>query len=474
MCPSIDNHALRPHITRPHTQKTACLVTLTERARRKPLGLSPGGEACLPWLQPQVLVLYRIGVARWEYVHVSEQTTCRTTYQEKLRPTPAQGRELEHVMRRCRTLYNTALEQRITLYKQRGISVNRYQQEAELKALRAELPEYAAIHSHVLQDVLARLDKTYQAFFRRVANGEKPGFPRFQGKDRYHSFTYKQYSNGARLDTGYLILSKIGRIAVRWSRPIAGAIKTVTISREADGWYVSFSCAEVPVEPLPLTGRETGIDVGLKVFLITAAGEAVANPRYYRTAERALKKAQQRMSKRKKGSRRRRKAVQVLAKQHQHARRQRSDFHHKTALMLLRQYDVIYVEAIQPANLSRRPAPVQGENGGYEHNGASRKAGLNKSIQDAGWSHFLSILTCKAACAGKRVEAVSPTYTSQDCSGCGKRIHKSLSVRTHVCMNCGLIIDRDENAARNIQWRGQRLRGLAGMPAGMNREPVGL
>ena len=127
-----------------------------------------------------------------------------------------------------------------------------------------------------------------------------------------------------------------------------------------------------------------------------------------------------------------------------------------------------------PANLSRRPEPNPDGNGGSAHNGASRKAGLNKSIQDAGWRQFLSILAYKAACAGKRVEAVNPAYTSQDCSGCGKRMQLSLSVRTHVCTNCGLIVDRDLNAARNIFWRGQRLRGLAGLPAGMNREPAAL
>jgi putative transposase len=322
--------------------------------------------------------------------------------------------------------------------------------------------------------VLARLDKTYQAFFRRVANGEQPGFPRFQGRTRWHSFTYKEYGNGARLDTGYLALSKIGRIAVRWSRPVAGTIKTVTVSKEADGWYVCFSCAEVPIEPLPLTGRETGIDMGLKVFLITADGQPVENPRHYRKAERALKKAQLRVSRRKKGSNRRRKAVQVLARKHQHVQRQRADFHHKTALALVRAYDTIYVEAIQPANLSRRPAPQQDENGNYNHNGASCKAGLNKSIHDAGWNQFLSILAFKAACAGKQVEAVNPAYTSQDCSGCGARPQLSLSVRTHVCTNCGLNLDRDENAARTILWLGQRLRGVAGMPAAMNREPAGL
>jgi len=400
--------------------------------------------------------------------------TVRKTYKEKLRPTPAQEGELELVLWRCRTLYNTALEQRITAWERCHVSVTRYQQEAELKGIRAELPEYAAIHSHVLQDVLARLDKTYQAFFRRVQAGEKPGFPRFQGRHRWHSFTYKAYGNGARLDNGSLVLSKIGRLAVRWSRPLEGTIKTVTVSQEADGWYVCFSCAEVPVRPLPATGRETGIAVGLKVFRITADGEPTANPRYYRKAERALKKAQKRVARRKKGSKRRRKAVALCAKKHQQVRRQRADFHHKTALALVRAYDTIYVEAIQPANLSRRPAPQQDEQGSYQHNGASQKAGLNKSIHDAGWRQFLSIRACKAVCAGKRVEAVSPAYTSQECSGCGERVYKSLSVRTHVCTHCGLILDRDENAAKNILWRGQRLRGVAGMPAALNREPVGL
>ena len=322
--------------------------------------------------------------------------------------------------------------------------------------------------------MLARLDKAYQGFFRRLANGDKPGFPRFQGRTRWHSFTYKAYGNGARLENGFLVLAKLGRIAVRWSRPLRGTPKTVTLSKEADGWYVSFSCAEVPVEPLPLTGKETGIDVGLQVFLSTADGDRVENPRYYRKAERALRKAQQRVARRTKGGQRRAKAAHQCAKQHQHVRRQRQDFHHKTALALVRRYDTIDVEAIQAANLSRRPAPKSDENGGYLHDGAARKGGLNKSMHDAGWASFLSILACKAACAGKRVGAVTPAYTSQDCSGCGTRIQKSLSVRTHGCTHCGLILDRDEHAARNIQWRGQRLRGLAGAPAGTNREPAAL
>jgi putative transposase len=185
-----------------------------------------------------------------------------------------------------------------------------------------------------------------------------------------------------------------------------------------------------------------------------------------------LNKANKRVRRRKKGSTRRAKAAHQCAKKHQHVRRQRSDFHHKTALALLRAYDVIYVEAIQAKNLSRRPAPKQDENGTYEHNGAARKAGLNKSIRDAGWRHFLSILAFKAACAGKRVEAVNPADT-QTCSGCREKMPKDLSVRTHVCTNCRVVMDRDLNAAKNILWLGQSLRGISASAEAANREPVG-
>ncbi len=261
---------------------------------------------------------------------------------------------------------------------------------------------------------------------------------------------------GVRLDDGYLVLSKIGRVAVRWSRPLDGTPKTVTISREADGWYACISCADVPVEPLPPTGRETGIDVGLKVFLVTAAeGGAVENPRHYRRGEEKLAKAQRRVSRRKKGSARRKQAVALLAKAHQHVSRQRRDFHHQTALALLRAYDTISLEDVRVANRQR-----------------NRR--LAKSISDAGWAAFRGILGATAVCAGHRVIAIPPQYTSQDCSGCGERVPKGLSVRTHIYPSCGLALDRDENAARNIQWRGQRLRGVPAMAGALNREPVGL
>jgi putative transposase len=375
--------------------------------------------------------------------------TLRKTFKYKLKPTPEQERELGRVLGLCRHLYNTALEQRIVAYRRCGVTLTCYQQQAELTALKAALPEYAAIHSQVLQDVLARLEKTYQAFFRRVREGQTPGFPRFQGRNRYNSFTYKQFGNGATLDfasdivsdNGFLVLSKIGRIAVRWSRPIEGTPKTITISKEADGWYVCFSCADVPVQPLPAMGQETGIDLGIEAFATLSSGTRIFNPGWYRKAERALKTAQRRVSRRKKGSHRRRKAVNLLAKAHQKVRRQRQDFHHKIALQLVRANDTIYYENLQPANMVKN-----------RH--------LAKSISDAGWGAFLIILAYKAVYAGRRIVAVNPAYTSQTCSGCGAVVSKGLSVRWHSCPDCGTSLHRDHNAAKNIERLGQSLRGV--------------
>jgi putative transposase len=342
------------------------------------------------------------------------------------------------VLWRCRELYNAALEQRITAYQRRRVSISRYEQEAELKAIRAEFPEYEAIHSHVLQDVLARLDWTYQAFFRRVKRGEQAGFPRFKGRNRYHSFTCKEYGNGARLDNGFLVLSKIGRISVHWSRPVEGTPKTITVSKEADGWYVAILCVGVPIQSLPSTGQVTGIDLGLEAFATLADGSRIFTPGCYRNAERYLRRCQRRVARRKQGSHRRRKAVALLAKAHQHIARRRRDFHHKEACKLVQAYDVIYHEDLRVANM------VQNHH-------------LAKSISDAGWSAFLAILAFKAASAGKRVQAVNPAFTSQRCSGpgCGAIVSKGLSVRWRACPECGTSLHRDHNAATNILRLGQ-------------------
>lgn len=394
--------------------------------------------------------------------------TCRQAYKYRLMPTPEQAAKLDWTLWRCCELYNAALQERREAWRMRQVSLTYYDQQNQLPAIKHLRPEYPDIHTHVLQDVVRRLEKAMQAFFRRVKAGEKPGYPRFQSRTRYHSFTYGEYGNGARLDGGILSLSKIGRVVIRLHRPIEGTPKTVTISTEADGWYACLSCANVPIQPLPLTGQETGIDVGLKSFLALVDGTFIENPRHYRKAEKALKHAQRRVSRRQKGSKRRRKAVKLLARNHQKVARQRRDFHQKTALSLVRQYDTIYHEALQTKHLSARPQPRPDGSGGYLPNGARAKAGLNKSMNDAGWNQFLTILSCKAAYAGKRAEAVPPAYTTQNGSGCGERVQKSLSVRTHVCSACGLVLDRDTNAALNILWAGQARQEAVAAAAALN------
>jgi putative transposase len=373
-----------------------------------------------------------------EYINLELQSNPKT-YKYKLKPTPEQERTLDRMLMLCRHLYNAAIGERREAWRMRGVSVTYYQQKAELPGIKEAIPEYGGVHSQVLQDVALRVDRAFQAFFRRVKTGDggkTPGYPRFQGRNRFNSITYPQFDNGARLDNGFLVLSKIGRIAVRWSRPLEGTPKTVTISREADGWYVCISCADVPVARLPETGQETGIDLGIESFATLADGTMMHNPRCYRKAERGLKTAQRKVARRKQGSNRRRKAVKLLAKAHQKVRRQRHDFQHKTALRLVSEYDTIYHEDLQVANLLRN-------------------SHLAKSIADAGWSQLLCILAFKAVCAGKRVVAVNPASTSQTCSGCGVVVKKGLSVRWHRCPDCGMSLHRDQNAALNMQRLGK-------------------
>jgi putative transposase len=280
--------------------------------------------------------------------------TIRKTCKYKLKPTPDQERTFQLVLSRCRALYNAALEQRKTWWERgQGKRATLYRQRAELPDLKAACPEYDKVNAQVLQDVMLRVDRTFEAFFQRICEGGTPGYPRFQGQGRYTSFTFPLVGEhgGARLDNGLLILSKIGRVAVRWSRPLQGTPKTITIKQEADGWYACFSCADIPIQPLPSTGQEVGIDLGIEAFATRADGARIFHSGWYHKAERSLKTAQRRVSRRMKGSNRRRKAVKLLAKAHLKVKRQRADFHHKTARALVRANDTIYHEGLQTANM---------------------------------------------------------------------------------------------------------------------------
>jgi putative transposase len=216
---------------------------------------------------------------------------------------------MELTLNLCRWLYNTALEQRKFAYKHRNISISYNMQQNELPQLKKELPEFKQVQSQVLQDVLRRLDKAFKAFFRRLKTGEKPGYPRFQGKNRYDSFTYPQ--SGFSLDGKYLKLSKVGNVRIKCHRQMEGKVKTCTIIRKNGKYYACFSCEIEPVKHS--TGKQIGVDLGVKHLAITSDGEFFEHPKYLRKSERKLKRLQRIVSRRKKGSNRLKKAVALLS-----------------------------------------------------------------------------------------------------------------------------------------------------------------
>ncbi len=207
------------------------------------------------------------------------------TFVSKLRPTPAQTAWLAETLKTCRRLYNHALSERKTAYQERGESIGFARQCASLPVLKRTWKSLLRVHSQVVQNVLRRVDRAFQAFFRRVKAGQKAGYPRFKGRGWYDSFTYPQWGNGVTLDKGRLALSKIGAIRLHTDRPLEGTPKTCTIVRKADGWYAHIVCDVAP-SPLPPTGKAVGIDVGLEAFATLSNGERIANPRFYRVAER--------------------------------------------------------------------------------------------------------------------------------------------------------------------------------------------
>lgn len=377
----------------------------------------------------------------------------RKAYKFRLHPNKKQEKTLFFTLNRCRELYNAALSERRDSYRYTGKGVTYYEQKRDLPEIKDIREEYKDIHSQVLQDVLNRLEKGMQAFYRRVKAGEKAGFPRFQGRNRYTSFTYTQ--GGYTLSEKHVTLSKIGKIRVKLHREIQGTIKTATIKHEVDQWYIIFSCDiadEQGGTHLPYADDAIGIDLGLLHFATLSTGDTIENPRYYRKAQADLKRKQRKLSRCKRGSHRRDKAKKQVAKAHRKIKNQRQDFLQKQSRQLVNTYEMIVFEELQVATISKAPKAKQDENGKYLPNGASQKAGLNKSILDAGWGQFVSLCKSKAEYAGSvTVLTVNPYKTSQVCSACERECPpKALDERTHVCPHCGVVLDRDHNAALNI------------------------
>ena len=365
----------------------------------------------------------------------------RKSFQFRLRLTKKQAKALQAQLDECRWLYNELLEQRKLAYEELDISLSKYQQSMLLPLLKDERPALAQVHSQVLQNVVDRLDKAFEAFFRRCKTGEKPGFPRFRGMHRYNSFCYPQ--SGFSLVGKELKLSKLGTIRVKMHRSIEGEVKTCTLRRNASGdWDVSFSC-EVNVEPLAPKQEAIGIDVGLEHFATFSNGQEISNPRFFKQGEKTLAKAQRKLAKLKKGTQERRKQGKIVAKIHERISNQRKDFCHKESKKIIDQYQYICVEDL---NIKKM---MEGSH-------------FAKSIADASWNQFRQFLTYKAAEAGRKLGLVNPAYTTQDCYQCGYREEKKLSERTHHCSKCGYRTTRDLNAAQNILALG--LDGLGAIP----------
>jgi len=356
------------------------------------------------------------------------------TFKYRLYPSNCQERLLEQTVETCRHWYNVCLAERKTAWENEQRSVSKFKQLAKVKEYRKENPYAAELHSHILQVVVQDLNRAFDAFFRRMKAGETPGYPRFKGRNRFDSFGLKEYGNGFKLDGRRLRLSGIGRIRVRWHRPLQGKIKTVRIRKQAGAWYACFAC-EVEEQVLPATGDNVGIDVGIYHLLATSDNDVVDNPRWYREDQRKLRILQRRVSRRQLGGSNRRKAVLGLQRQHEHIANSRKDYLNKLASHFVVNYDRIALENLQI-------------------NAMARNHHLSKSILDAGWGIFRQRLIDKAADAGRQVYLVNPANTSRTCCSCGMVFPEfSLADRWVECSSCGLSMDRDVNAANNILKR---------------------
>lgn len=380
----------------------------------------------------------------------------RRAYKFRIYPTTGQVSRAAQCLRDHQRLYNAALEERREAWRMRTVSIRYGQQSAQLKDVRGLDPDQGRWSFSSQQATLRRLDKAMAAFYRRCKAGERrAGYPRFKALDRWDSVEWPSDGDGCRWkpDMGRVYLQGIGHVKVHAHRAVQGRVKTIGLKREGRRWYVVLSCDDVPAEPLPATGREVGLDVGVARFATTSDGEIITNPRFTRESADELASAQQALARKKRGSSSRRRAKAKIGEVHRKIRNRRADFHHKTARALVNECDVIALENLNTAGMTRRPAPKPDPDqpGEFLPDNAAAKGGLNRSILDAGWAQFAGILAAKAEEAERRVVFVNPAYTSIDCHQCGRRCTRPQQ-DTVVCPVHGSM-DADCNGALNIYAR---------------------
>lgn len=365
----------------------------------------------------------------------------KKTFKFRIFPSKAQVRKLESTLDICRELYNSALQERRDAWNLNRINISNQDQEKQLPEIKKIREDLNLVYSQVLQNVLKRVDRSFQNFFNRVKRKEKAGFPRFQGKSRYNSFTFKQ--SGFSLDNGKLTLSKIGKVKIKLHRQIIGKVKTLTISRDSCGkWFACFS-VETKEEMLEPTNKAVGIDCGLAIFAKFSDETEVDNPRFFRESEKRLAKAQRNLSAQIKGSKERRKKQKVVAKIHARIRNKRHNFTHELSRFLVNSYDVIVFEKLKVLNMMQNHC-------------------IAKSIVDASWNQLIEQTRYKAENAGKTMIQVNPAHTSQTCSNCGHCEKANRQTQSDfVCVKCHHTENADLNAAKNILRLGLKSLGYA-------------
>lgn len=357
------------------------------------------------------------------------------TYLYRIYPTKKQTKLLLNNLEQCRFVYNKMLEQRKSSWENEQKSVSMYDQINTLPWLKGEYPELKTVHSQVLQNVVVRVDLAFKGFFRRAKAKENPGYPRFKGHKRYQSITFCTYGNGIKIEHDKLKVSKIGAIKIVQHRELLGKPKTATIKVSPTGkWYVLIT-TEVDKNEIPVNDKAIGCDVGISKFATFSDNSHIVNPRFFKAEERFLTKAQRSFSKQEKGCLDRKKKGKIVARIHERIKFKRDNFCHQESRKLVNEYQVICFEDLEVERM--------------KHNKC-----FSKSISDAAWTKFTNMTECKAEEAGRQFILVNPAYTSQDCSSCGHREKKEISERLHNCKCCGLVLDRDHNAAINILRRG--------------------
>ncbi|MFF1395758.1 RNA-guided endonuclease InsQ/TnpB family protein [Streptomyces sp. NPDC058287] len=387
-------------------------------------------------------------------------------YKFLMRPTVRQAQALGEMLRDHCSLYNGVLQERRDAYRHTSKTSIKYgQQSVQLKDSRAFDPECQGRWSFCSQQAtLRRLDKAFAAFFRRVKSGEKPGYPRFRGVSWFDTVEFPKDGDGCRwASTPHdpvtrVRLQGVGHVKVHQHRAAAGRVKTVSVKREGRQWFVVLTVEQVQPEPLPAAGAVVGIDLGIANFLADSHGGFVPNPRHGAKSAAKIEAAQRALSRfprlrRDKRTANHRRAVEKVAQLHRKVRRQRLDHAHKTALDLVREHDVIAHEDLKIRNMVRRAAPKPDPEtpGAFLPNGAGAKAGLNRSISDAGWGVFLTILAAKAESAGREVIAVDPRNTSRTCPQCGHTSAENRPTQEKFhCVSCGHTAHADTVGALNV------------------------